>query len=581
LGVDVFFVLSGFLITSLLLAELEATDRLRFGQFYLRRARRLLPALIAVLVVSMVLVLTVARDAASVFREDAVAALTYTTNWWYIFDARTYFELLGRPPLLQHLWSLGIEEQFYLVWPTVCFLVWRRWKRRGVGVVAAVGAVVGTVWMATLGLMQGPLDPTNTARLYFGADTHAMTVLTGAALATVWRPSRLPLRIPSSAQVALAVAGVASLLGLTAIFLSASEDSTWLFRGGFLVVALVTVPLVAAASHPAGAFGAALGTPVLRWLGTRSYGIYLWHWPIFLVTRPDLDIPIRGFWAGVTSLAITFVVAEASYRWIEMPVRRGVLGRWWAQVRAGSTVARAKATAVVSLVAVVAIVGVVALWSVPRVDSTTYLGGVTQIGAGQLTPRVAPTDPGSNSGAGHESSGKNNEQHQQRALWERRITAVGDSVLLGARRAIEERFPRVVVDAAISRQPAEIAERVRERIKLERIGDVLILQTGTNGPPDPTGLDDFLASLHKLDLVVVTTVRSEVPWMDQSNAIIERAAAGKDNVVVADWARESVGHRQYLYGDGTHLTPSGQRAYARLLWNTIEQAQRDGLGDDR
>ncbi|HEX5018900.1 MAG TPA: acyltransferase, partial [Actinomycetes bacterium] len=215
LGVDVFFVLSGFLITTLLLAELEATGRVRFGDFYRRRARRLLPALIAVLLVSTVLVLTVARDAASVFRQDAIAALTYTTNWWYIFDARTYFELLGRPPLLQHLWSLGIEEQFYLVWPTVCFLVWRRWRRRGVGIVALTGAVVGTVWMTALGVTQGPLDPTNTARLYFGADTHAMTVLAGAALAVVWRPSRLPLRIPTSAQVSLIVAGAFSLLGLS------------------------------------------------------------------------------------------------------------------------------------------------------------------------------------------------------------------------------------------------------------------------------------------------------------------------------------------------------------------------------
>ena len=157
LGVDVFFVLSGFLITTLLLGELEATGGLRFGQFYLRRARRLLPALFAVLLVSGILVLTVARDAAAVFRQDAIAALTYTTNWWYIFDARTYFELLGRPPLLQHLWSLGIEEQFYLVWPTVCFLVWRRWRRRGVAIFAVAGAVLGTVWMASLGYLQGQL----------------------------------------------------------------------------------------------------------------------------------------------------------------------------------------------------------------------------------------------------------------------------------------------------------------------------------------------------------------------------------------------------------------------------------------
>ena len=437
LGVDVFFVLSGFLITTLLLAELEATERIRFGQFYRRRARRLLPALIAVLVVSTVLVLTVARDAAAVFRQDAISALTYTTNWWYIVDSRTYFELLGRPPLLQHLWSLGIEEQFYLVWPTVCFLVWRRWRRRGVGYFALSGAVLGTVWMCVLGIVNGPLDPTTTARLYFGADTHAMTVLTGAALAVVWRPNRLPLRIPTSAQVSIAVTGVCSLLGLTAFFLWASEASEWLFRGGFLAVALVTVPLIAAASHPAGAFGAALGTPVLRWLGTRSYGIYLWHWPIFLVTRPDLDIPLRGFWAGAASVAATLVVAEGSYRWIEMPVRRGALGRWWATLRSGSSRVRAMGVGLVSAIAITTVVGLVALWTAPKVDSTTYLGGVTEIGAGELAPREPNDDSDTQPGDGDNrpNNGKAGPANSA-PLWKQRITAVGDSVLLGARKPL-------------------------------------------------------------------------------------------------------------------------------------------------
>jgi hypothetical protein len=358
-----------------------------------------------------------------------------------------------------------------------------------------------------------------------------------------------------------------------------------LFRGGFLFVAILTVPLIAAASHPAGAFGAAMGTPILRWLGTQSYGIYLWHWPMFLVTRPDLDIPLRGWAAGIASLGLTFLAAEASYRWIEMPVRRGLLARWWAGVRSGSTVVRARAGALVTAVAVTAVLGLVALWSVPKVDSTTYLGGVTEVGAHELAPKEAPTDPGSNSGKGHTKSsggsGKDNDAGSDLPFWQRRITAVGDSVLLGARAAIENRFPRVIVDASISRQPADIAERVRERIDVDRIGNVLILQTGTNGLPDAGGLDDFLGSLREMDLVVVMTVRSEVPWMDQSNAIIERTAQGKDNVVVADWARATVGHPQYLYKDGTHLTSAGQRAYARLIWTTMREAQAKGIGDER
>jgi peptidoglycan/LPS O-acetylase OafA/YrhL len=575
LGVDVFFVLSGFLITSLLLGEMERTDRIAFGRFYLRRARRLLPALLAVLVVSSVLVLTVARDAAAVFRQDAIAALTYTTNWWYIIDDRSYFEVTGRPPLLQHLWSLGIEEQFYLVWPAVALFAWHRWRLRGVAWVAVLGALVSTLLMAALAVSWDVPATADTARLYFGADTHAMTVLVGAALATVWRPGRLPRSITSGAQVAVAVTGSAAILGLLAIFAWSAEDSGWLYRGGFLAVALISAVMVAAASHPAARFGVVLGTPVLRWLGTRSYGIYLWHWPIFLVTRPDLDVPFAGWTAAATSLTLTFLVAEASYRWIEMPVRRGAVDRWWSQVRQGAHRARAQAAAVGAAAVVTVTLGVAALWSLPAVDSTTYLAGATEVGAGELTPRKGGSE-GSGSGEGPD---RGSGSEDTRPFWKRPVTVVGDSVVVGARKAFEDTFARVTVDGAIGRQPVDIANRVRERIKFGRIGDVLVIQTGTNGPPDPQGFPDFLRSLSDLDLVVVTSVRSEVPWMDRSNVVIEKAVAESNNAVLADWARTTVGNSQYLYPDGTHLTPRGQMAYVRLIKQEMraayEREQRD------
>jgi hypothetical protein len=159
-------------------------------------------------------------------------------------------------------------------------------------------------------------------------------------------------------------------------------------------------------------------------------------------------------------------------------------------------------------------------------------------------------------------------------LEERPITAVGDSVLLGVREALRAELPRVTVDAAIGRQPIEIADRIRERIKVNRLADILILQTGTNGPPDPQGFPDFLKGLAELDRVVVTTVRSQVPWMDESNETIRGAASGRDNVVVADWARASVGHPEYLESDGTHLTPRGQAAYARLILEALRQPEK-------
>jgi hypothetical protein len=403
-----------------------------------------------------------------------------------------------------------------------------------------------------------------------------MTVLVGAALAVLWRPGALPRQIPQSAQTAVAVAGGGAILALLAIFLWTGESSEWLFRGGFLVVALVTALLVMAASHPAAEFGGLLGNPVMSWLGTRSYGIYLWHWPIFMVTRPDLDIALRGWWAALVSLGLTFAAAEASYRWLEMPIRNGALARWRDRLRQGTARTKAEAVAVAGLATATVVAGGIALAAVPAIDSTTYLGGVTESGAGELAPKADTAGTGSNAkqSAKERQEKRRDERLDALPLNQRPITAVGDSVLLGARAALRSDLPRVTVDAAIGRQPVEIADRVRERIKVDRLADILILQTGTNGPPDPQGFPDFLQDLAFLDRVVVTTVRSQVPWMDESNDTIRRAAAGRDNVVVADWARASVGHPEYLEADGTHLTPRGQEAYARLILEALRQPEK-------
>ncbi|HVQ17726.1 MAG TPA: acyltransferase, partial [Actinomycetes bacterium] len=410
LGVDVFFVLSGFLITSLLLQEVTETRRIAFKAFYLRRARRLLPALFAVLLVTTVLALTVARDAAAQLRHDILAALTYTTNWWYLIDDRSYFDVTGRPPLLQHLWTLAIEEQFYLVWPAVFLFTWRRWGSRGVGWTALGGTLASTVWMSWLAVSQGLPANGDTARLYFGSDTHAMGILLGAALAVVWRPTRLPRSLSPPSQRGVAVVGSLSLLALLGCLTLFSESSPLLYRGGFLLVSAISAVAVAAAAHPAAAFGRALGNAPMQWVGKRSYGIYLWHWPIFLVTRPDLDLPYRGVAAALTSLGLTFAAAEASYRWIEMPVRRGAASRLWHQV--ASVTGRTWSAWAVSATVVVSVLvaGGAALATVPTVDASTYLGGVTSVGAEPLTDTTQSPEKQSAS---------------RKPLWLQPITAVG------------------------------------------------------------------------------------------------------------------------------------------------------------
>jgi len=322
LGVEIFFTISGYLIASLLLSEWRETGGIVLKQFWLRRARRLLPALFAVIIGALAFSVIFLPDEVASLRSDALAAFGYSTNWYLIFSNKSYFETAGRPSMLQHLWSLAVEEQFYVIWPLAFTLAMRRWRERsvliGVIVVAAASALLmGVVY-------QPDVDP---SRVYYGTDTRAAGILIGVALAFVWAPGRSEGR---SARLPLDAIGCAALGALLIFCLVVTEFDPFLYRGGFTLVALSTAILVAASVHrKSRILQALLGFPALRWVGLRSYGIYLWHWPVFVLTRPQLDTPLDGLPLLALRFALTLILAEISFRLVETPVRSGVIGRSW------------------------------------------------------------------------------------------------------------------------------------------------------------------------------------------------------------------------------------------------------------
>ncbi len=333
LGVDVFFVLSGFLITGILLGEWRRTGTIGLLGFYRRRARRLLPALFLLLLVVVAFVAIVIPGELARLRGDVLAALTYVTNWFLIVNQQSYFQALGRPSLLQHLWSLAIEEQYYLVWPLALLVLARLTSGRTAllfGVVVA-GAVASTAWMWIL--YQPFEDP---SRVYYGTDTRAASLLIGSALAIAWPAiTRRATGRPTERWIVdgLALITVAALAFLV---VNADPAGDFLYQGGFAIVAIVAAGLIAAVTHPSSRIGrAVLGHPILSWLGLRSYAIYLWHWPIFMVTRAGLDVPIDGLPLFALRLGLTLVAADLSFRFVENPIRHGALGRWWAGLRDG------------------------------------------------------------------------------------------------------------------------------------------------------------------------------------------------------------------------------------------------------
>ncbi len=331
LGVDVFFVLSGYLITSVLLdAWRRNGGRLGLGRFYLHRARRLLPALIAMIVVTCAYVVVFLPDEASKLRGGVVASFGYVTNWYLIFHQQSYFSSLGRPPMLQHLWSLAIEEQFYLVWPLLLGLALKFWRPSRVKLALGIfaGAAVSALLMAVL---YSGGDP---SRVYYGTDTHSSGLLIGAGMAVLLPPWQLRGRIGKRAPLALDAIGFTGLLVLVLCFANVSEFSAALYRGGYLVFACVAAVVVLVAAHPATTItGSILATKPMVWIGKRSYGIYLWHWPVYLVTRPGIDIPLTGIPLFVFRVAITVGLAAASYRFIEVPIRSGAISRRLAALR--------------------------------------------------------------------------------------------------------------------------------------------------------------------------------------------------------------------------------------------------------
>jgi peptidoglycan/LPS O-acetylase OafA/YrhL len=556
LGVDVFFVLSGFLITSLLLVELDRSGRVDLGRFYLRRARRLLPALLAVLVVTGLMVASVAYDAAGTFRRDLPGVLAYVSNWSYILTDTSYFEAIGRPPMLAHLWSLAVEEQFYLIWPLVCLLLYRWRGARLVGRVALGAALASALAMAVASVVTGWPAAGDPSRLYFGTDTHAMGILLGAALAVVWRPGNTAPVLPRSARVVISAAGVVALGLLTVVMTHVGESSAGLYRGGFLGVAVLAAVVVASASHRGAPFGVWLGNRPMRWIGVRSYGIYLWHWPLFLVTRPGVDLPFEGGPALMLRMALLIGVAELSYRYLELPVRRGALGRWWARLRAGHLAVPTRNQWIA--VATAAALLVAAGWRIAVAP-----GPAAQAAAldEALTAGPAPTG-----GLGAEFE----RQRGAEGLDPRtRITAFGDSVLIGAERTMEDDTFKVDLYAGIGRQAGGVESSIRTVAAAGDLRPRVLIHVGTNGNLTEDELDGMLDAVTGAQRVVLTTIRVPRPWQDRNNEVITKVAATYPNVVVADWHGTSEGHRDWFVTDGVHLTATGAKNYNALIARTF------------
>ncbi|MCB1259571.1 MAG: acyltransferase [Acidimicrobiales bacterium] len=599
LGVEVFFVVSGYLITALLLSEWRDASRIALGNFWLRRARRLLPALFLLLAAVMVVSLLFYPDEVASLRGDVLSALGYVTNWNFILADKSYFEQIGRPSMVTHLWSLAVEEQFYLIWPLVFAFGMKRLGARRFGMVVIAGAALSALWMFIL--FDPDADP---SRVFMGTDTRASALLIGCALAFVWPQWRLRAEVRAGARVLLDVAGVAALAGLVWMFWSVGEFDTWLYPFGFLACSLLSAVAIATVVHPASRLGPALGNGPMRWVGVRSYGIYLWHWPIFMITRPGIDVQFEGLPLFAFRFGLTFAIAALSYRYVEEPIRRGAIGKAIAQYRSSSGQARQQAQfrLLGGSAMLLAFVGVISVSAVNAEQKDfSYLLNATpgdtqpaDVGADEFAAYLGTpgTTPSTDSTVAPESTttapapgttvpgvttvpAPPPPTPPTVPLTQRKVVFLGDSVMLGAKntQAISTLFGNAPVDAQQNRQVAQGIEVLRTWSNagwLQGV-DAVVVHLGTNGTFTDAQFDQIMTILAGAPKVVF--VNDKVPqrsWEGTNNQVIAAGVARyPGRAVLVDWYSASANRPELFYDDGTHLKPDGAAFYAQLIASAL------------
>ncbi|HXH20656.1 MAG TPA: acyltransferase family protein [Dehalococcoidia bacterium] len=578
LGVEVFLVISGYIITAGLLAEWRETGSLAVVDFWGRRARRLLPALFVLLLALLAGAALASPGELPALRSDALAAFFYVTNWDLIFSRVDYFESFGRPPLLQHLWSLAVEEQFYIVWPVVLALMLRLLRPRLAAAALLLAACASAVLMATL-----YEDVYDASRIYYGTDTRAAGLLLGAALACFAPPGGQT----SPGMRALAgVAGAAGLATLLGAMLLIGQYEPFLYRGGFLVTGLGTAGVILAVSLPSDLISKPLGIPPLRWLGLRSYGVYLWHWPLLLLTAPLAE---GAWWLLPAQLALIATVSEASFRLVEMPCRRGALSRLWAGLVSPAADTWGYRRTLGTLTGVVGVVAVAVSFTaaspssarashsdavpqplVPYVyksdDASVLAEEWAPLPAARPAPAPQPPPPAPAAAPPARPLPAVGAVPMPDGL---SVTAIGDSVLLGAARQLAYVIGDIEVDAEVGRQVWAGIGLLRQRRDEGRLGDVVVIAFGSNGSFSAKEFAQVMDVLADVRLVVFVNVRVPRPWEEANNSVIARGVASYRNAVLVDWYAASEGHPELFGNDGVHLTGAGVRLYAGLIADAI------------
>lgn len=582
IGVTVFFVLSGYLITGILISEVEEEGTIDLKNFWLRRIRRLVPAVMSMAVVIIFVSAVVNRIIFTKGCKDFLASVLGFNNWWQIFNKVSYFEAAGVPSPFTHCWSLAIETQFYLIYPLILLGIYKLVKSRGEGRakrgllfagVTLLLALISVILMIVL------FDPQQDAsRVYYGTDTRAFSLLFGALLAILWEYRMVPRRLSASVNMVLGSVSFAVLLVMT---IAINGSSNFWYRGGQFFGTILTVLMVYAVSGRKTWLSRFLSNPVLKWIGDRSYSIYLWHYPIILLISKGIK---ASWWITLIEIVLSVVLAELSYRFIETPIRHGIIGEYLNILRSRPKSRQEKKRQVQ-----------VARRSL-KVMAGTFVLTVSLILCMVFVPKKNALDTLQKRETKAKETGKMTEEQlaKQKAngsesddtictadltddeiLEGLNLLLIGDSIAVDVTDDFYEMFPNSVSDTKIGRITSlgkQVLDSYIDEKKWE--GEGVIFASLSNSPINGE-LEDIREKIGKDMPLFLTTVRiPHETFEEESNSKIKKFVEENDHTYLIDWYAASEGHDEYFDADDTHLLPAGAKAYAKCIKEAVLAAYK-------
>lgn len=544
LGVDLFFVISGYVITRLLLDSIHRSGGLDLRAFYKSRLRRLLPPLVFMIVTTTLFIGVWAPDTIKRLLTDTPFSLLGVMNWWLVFRQQDYFEAIGRPPLLQHTWSLGVEAQFYLIWPLILLVVLRQLGRKIIPAAALFIAIGSGVALLLVSLRIDSNSSQNVSHVYFGTDTHSIGLFLGAALAVNWIPQNLKIDIARRAQDVIDGIGIFGFLGLLSCFLFIEESNPTLYKIAFPLAGLFGGAIIMSIVHPASRFAPLLQGKAILWIGERSYAIYLWHWIIFQVTRPSVDLAGASWALYALRILIVFALADISLRWVELPFRNGYIESWFRgmKYRTKKVRVRQQSTLALSIISLVAATSLVSANAIAISDRNLAKLKLEITSEAEVETQITNPSDG---------------------LW-----VVGDSVILGIRNELSNRRQVGLINAHVGRQAPELIQ-VLNKDKARMLDAPIIVNMGNNNRLVESEVVSIFEAIKDQPQIIVVNTAVPRGWKDENNSLIQKVAALYQNVKIVDWNSISEGHPEYFAPDGVHLVPTGISVYVDAILSQL------------